>query len=895
MESLIIEDNYKKWFEKISNSEEKVLISFNWKEIIKKINFILSSSQTDFELRVNVFIFLTKIIKMNFLISDSEIKSYFNDLFPIIISYASNSNKILSKYSINLIKNLIDFNENLEFITKFAIKISIDGKDWQEKYSGIIVIKLLCENKKDFFIKKPNFCEKIIETLILCYKNTSEIIQKESANILTKFLKNLPNYGEITKLLPAEIMNRIYHIQCQSNSELETKLDKIIHKSINLLSNPLNSIQNYNEDDNNNNNNNNDLNPFYFIDSAGFIYGIFPKDLILELNNSQIEFEQKIKIFQEIYEIFKNKGKNSEFLRFSSTFFKFLSKFLISNSNTITLLILNMMDEIISGISGINLITSFYSTLPIIFECFDTNNIEIRLLIRKILEKIIMIIPTSQMIPFIINSISKNHKKWLILQECLNFLDYIFTHLNEIYNDIEFYGQNANYDINIFLEILKLWDHPINKIIYCAKKVIKTFGEKVCKDEKEKFIKTLSYYTNDSLHNEIIILFNSVRISNFNFNKNKFDTATQRVLSALNPKFNIKMADEKNNLLIYSKIRKYENFKETNDKIKIEENLIKNLLDNNGNIIKFNRPAIDNYPNYEIDKDDSKLKYKKNKIEKKSFKTKLKRYNDPNEINLNEAIDKNYNYNIKERNDISPLHYDKKMMNLYNIYYNLLSQIENKLNWEKQFKALDNLRKIFIHHKNITKENIQYFNKIIKCLLDISCSNRSLLARNALKCLSEMFEINNSNIKDNYENILKVLIKKSLDKNATIKEEAIKSLISLIMFSNVEKLSDCFINNYKNIKNGEVICIIIMCYGFFLKYHKQKIFHLTNWSKMIIYVTEQYDINRKNKNIRDACLEFYEIVRNFIVDEERFQNYLKNYFSYESLNSLIFNLGMKNN
>ena len=48
------------------------------------------------------------------------------------------------------------------------------------------------------------------------------------------------------------------------------------------------------------------------------------------------------------------------------------------------------------------------------------------------IKKIIMIIPTSQMIPFIINSISKNHKKWLILQECLNFLDYIFTHLNQL-------------------------------------------------------------------------------------------------------------------------------------------------------------------------------------------------------------------------------------------------------------------------------------------------------------------------------------------------------------------------------------------------------------------------------------------------------------------------------
>ena len=44
-----------------------------------------------------------------------------------------------------------------------------------------------------------------------------------------------------------------------------------------------------------------------------------------------------------------------------------------------------------------------------------------------------------------------------------------------------------------------------------------------------------------------------------------------------------------------------------------------------------------------------------------------------------------------------------------------------------------------------------------------------------------------------------------------------------------------------------------------------------------------------------GCDENVKYHINFIVDEERFQNYLKNYFSYESLNSLIFNLGMKNN
>ena len=498
---------------------------------------------------------------------------------------------------------LIDFNENLEYIVKYSINLSIDGKDWQERYSALIIIKLLCEYKRDFFIIKKNYCKKIIESLVYGFKNCSEVIKKESSNILTDFIAKLPNYAEMTKILSPEIINRIYQMQCQSSTEIESKLDKLIEKSIKVLSNPLyntnknfedniNNIDNYNNEENKNINND-----YYYVDHAGFVFGIFPSDLINKLNNIELSLEEKIESFEELYEIFQEKSKENSFLRFSNSFFKFISKYISSSSIRISKISLNIMNNMIGGIKGVNLIASFYQTIPIIIISFDNNNVSVRELIFKILSKIIMIIPTSQMIPYLINAINKNNDKWILLQESLNFIDYIFLHLNEIYNDIEWSGQNKNYDINIFLEILKLWDHPIKKVISCAKKVILDFGEKISGD-KENFCKTLTYYTNDALAFEIQCLFNHTKI--FRFNNNKFDVATQRVLSALNPKFDIKTADEQNNLLIFNKINKYNKLSDNGDRI-VDENLMNNLNDDYRSLNKIiHRPPNENYQNYGI-------------------------------------------------------------------------------------------------------------------------------------------------------------------------------------------------------------------------------------------------------------------------------------------------------
>jgi len=805
-------------------------------------------------------------------------------------------------------------------------------------------MKLICENKRDFLLGKKNYLKKVIEALVYGYKNCSEIIQKHSAEILTNFLQKIPDFSDVSILLSPEIISKIYELQNQSTTEINTKLDKLINKSVNLLSNPLISIydkEKYEYPDGeerllNLEKSNNapptdikSLNIYLYKNADGNMYGIFPEEIInivssyKELTEEEIKEgkEQKIPYslvvekFNKMKEIFEEKCKEQIFLRYSSSFFKFLSFFLNPenkpnytgpNSSSILLNILEMIDFLVSGISGVNLIASFYSVLPSIVSNLNHSNTSIREALKKILNKIVMIIPTSQLIPFLINGISKNHDKWILIQECLIYLEYIFTHLNEIYNDIEWSNVHPTYDINIILEILKLWDHPVAKVKYHVKRVLKILSK--LSGNTEKFLKTLSYYTSETLQSEILKLFYGQSLSSNiinnarNIQNMKFDVATQRVISALPQKLSMSLAKEKNDedLIIFDKMKKYDNINK-NKNLKyngylIDESLMKNISDKEPPVFIGKKEAMDNYPNYEIDPEEKKDEgKKKNKIEKKILRSKLKRYNDPSEIKKEEIYDKDYIFEVRKKEELSPIKYKKKDGNqLFLIYNEILNQMKNLLNWEKQFKAIDLFRKCLVHHMNLLKSNKKYFYDLITALLQLACSPRSLLAKNALVAFEDLFESRELSYYDLYTDIIKTLIKKMNDKNNVIKDEAIKAMICLIMFLNVEKTSTIIIDEYKTIKNHDTICLIIMCFGFYLKYHREKIFNLANWNKMMVFVQEQYNFKRNIQSIRDACMDFFVIVRNYFKNEETFENYMKNYFSLQSMSSLLMFMNIYN-
>ena len=802
-------------------------------------------------------------------------------------------------------------------------------------------MKLICENKRDFLIGKKNYCKKVIESLVYGYKNCSEVIQKHSAEILTDFLKKLPDFSEVSILLPPEIISKIYELQNQSTTEINTKLEKLINKSVNLLSNPLSGI--YDKDkyeypdgeerllnlEKSNNAPPNDiksLNIHLYKNSDGNMFGIFPQEAIeiictykelteeeiKEGKEQKISYVQVVEKFNQIKEIFDDKCKEPTFLRYASSFFKFLSFFINSqnvpnytgpNSSSIMLNILEMLNFLVSGISGVNLIASFYSSLPSIISNLNHNNILVREALKKILDKIVMIIPTSQFIPYIINAISNNHDKWILIQECLIYLEYVFTHLNEIYNDIEWSGNHPTYDINIILEILKLWDHPIAKVKFHVKKLLKIIAK--ISGNTEKFLKTLSYYTSETLQSEILNLFYGQSLSN-NILKNakqvhnmKFDVATQRVISALPQKLSLSLAKEQNDeLIIFNKMKKYDRMgiNQKKNGYLIDESLMKNISDKEPQVYIGHKEPLDNYPNYEIDEEEKKEEPKKRgKIEKQILRSKLKRYNDPSEIKKQEIVDKDYIFEVRKKEELSPIKYKKKDSNeLFLIYNEILNQMKNLLNWEKQFKAIDLFRKCLVHHINLLKSNKKYFYDLIQALLHLACSTRSLLAKNALVAFEDLFESKELSYYDLLTDIIKTLIKKMQDKNNVIKDEAIKAMICLIMFLNVEKSSTIIIEEYKSIKNHDTICLIIMCFGFYLKYHRERIFNLANWNKMMVFVQEQYNFKRNVQSIRDACLDFFNIVRNYFKDEETFENYMKNYFSLQTMSSLLMFMNIYN-
>lgn len=92
MDELIIEDDYNKWLDDINNLQEKELVSLNWRNIFQRFKKILSSRLPNFEIRINIFNFLLKIITKDFITSDTEIKSYFNNIIPVLISYTTHPN-----------------------------------------------------------------------------------------------------------------------------------------------------------------------------------------------------------------------------------------------------------------------------------------------------------------------------------------------------------------------------------------------------------------------------------------------------------------------------------------------------------------------------------------------------------------------------------------------------------------------------------------------------------------------------------------------------------------------------------------------------------------------------------------------------------------------------------
>ena len=174
---------------------------------------------------------------------------------------------------------------------------------------------------------------------------------------------------------------------------------------------------------------------------------------------------------------------------------------------------------------------------------------------------------------------------WFLVSEVLNMIHFMLSHLNEIFNDIDF--SEKQFDVSSFIKILSLFRHPVPKVRITAKKIIKYVGENVI--IQERFLDTLEQIISDELFSEVKKLFKFKTLpketSNYlDYNEDKMNVASSQMIQKLKEEINLKEFNEENdnksekdfkvfkNIKVYKDINdlnKSSNIDKSNDKMSV--------------------------------------------------------------------------------------------------------------------------------------------------------------------------------------------------------------------------------------------------------------------------------------------------------------------------------------
>jgi hypothetical protein len=147
------------------------------------------------------------------------------------------------------------------------------------------------------------------------------------------------------------------------------------------------------------------------------------------------------------------------------------------------------------------------------------------------------------------------------------------------------------------------------------------------------------------------------------------------------------------------------------------------------------------------------------------------------------------------------------------IYKNLYAGLKSNLNWEKQFKNLDYLRKLIGHNPEILGKDIYYTHSICEEVVVLTNSHRSMLAKNAIVTLSELFELDHINLPMKYEVFFKSLFKKIHDKNHFLTKQSESALNSLLANCDGIKAATFLLDQFTKNSSKDGIQLLINCFS----------------------------------------------------------------------------------
>ena len=119
----------------------------------------------------------------------------------------------------------------------------------------------------------------------------------------------------------------------------------------------------------------------------------------------------------------------------------------------------------------------------------------------------------------------------------------------------------------------------------------------------------------------------------------------------------------------------------------------------------------------------------------------------------------------------------EKMLSPEGEWKHILSDIQKKNNWEKQFKACNTIKDFSSENPKFFNASDAYFSEIMNELSILCNSLRTQLSRNALGTFAVVFENLGKRVDCILDNVIPMLLKKAADTNAFIAEEAEKALV----------------------------------------------------------------------------------------------------------------------
>jgi hypothetical protein len=250
----------------------------------------------------------------------------------------------------------------------------------------------------------------------------------------------LPNYSELSKSLTSELLGEIYNLSLKKKSGNILQLKASFRKN----EKSLNIDQLYEST---------------YIDNNGLYFGIFQSSMINELNND-ISIEMRISTFQKFKKLYDENITNQDFIKHISAFYSFIVNYTKDKVNTIIVGSIQIVDSILSNIPGVSIITNIHHSLSALLVCLGNQNVQVRETTRLLFHKIMMIIPTSQLLPYLVKELKEFN--WIKVNEIISLLSYMFKELRSIYNDIDF--TDSNFDDLIIVEIIKLLQHNTPRV-----------------------------------------------------------------------------------------------------------------------------------------------------------------------------------------------------------------------------------------------------------------------------------------------------------------------------------------------------------------------------------------------------------------------------------------------